>query len=276
MQTIKLKQLTAAVSAALLAGTIAASAGAQERDTTPGVRHSAPEGGVEIARSDRTNAALQNYREYMQGHDARVSKLVGTDIHSSGGDDVGEIDDVLMSTTPSAKPMVVISVGGTLGVGEKLIAMPLDELKVSGNDELYIDRTTNQLTAEPAFKYGESETGAASRSAQTGAGMRLGGLVGAKVTDSGGKSIGDIDDILIAMKTGAKNRAVLSVGGLAGVGNKLVAVPFEDLQVARSVTEAEGSPKSPEVHVASTADALKQMPEFQYDEHTPQKTSVLR
>lgn len=274
MQTIKLRQLTAAVSAALLAGTIAASAGAQERDQTSGARRG-PEGGVEIARSDRTNAALQGYREYMQGHDARVSKLVGTDVHSSGGDAVGEIDDVLMSTAPSAKPMVVISVGGTLGVGDKLIAMPLDELKVSGNDELYIDRTTNQLTAEPAFKYGASETGAA-RSAQTGAGTRLAGLVGANLTDTAGKDIGDIDDILIGMKTGAKNRAVLSVGGVAGVGAKLVAVPFEDLQIARSVTEAEGSPKSPEVHIAQSADALKQMPEFEYDDNTPQKTSVLR
>jgi sporulation protein YlmC with PRC-barrel domain len=172
--------------------------------------------------------------------------------------------------------MVVISVGGTLGVGDKLISMPLDELKVSGDDEIYIDRTSNQLGAEPAFKYGQSETGAAARSSQTGAGMRLAGLVGADLTDTAGKDIGDIDDILIGMKTGAKNRAVLSVGGVAGVGDKLVAVPFEDLEIARTVTEAEGSPKSPEVHIAMTADALKQLPEFKYDDNAPQKTSVLR
>ncbi|HEX5046014.1 MAG TPA: PRC-barrel domain-containing protein [Gammaproteobacteria bacterium] len=276
MQTIKLKRLTAAISAALLTGAIAASAGAQERDQTPGARRTAPEGGIEIARSDRTNAALQSYREYMQGHDARVSKLVGTDVHAMGGDKVGEIDDVLLSSSPSAKPMVVISAGGTLGVGDKLVAMPLDDLKVSGDHDLYIAQTTNQLSAEPAFKYGQSETGAASRTAQTGAGTRLAGLVGANVTDTAGKGIGEIDDILIGMKTGAKNRAVLDVGGVAGLGSKLVAVPFEDLQIARSVTEAEGSPKSPEVHIASTTDALKQMPEFQYDEDTPQKTSVLR
>jgi sporulation protein YlmC with PRC-barrel domain len=276
MQTIKLKRLAAGVSAALLAGAFAVSASAQPRDdNAPGARRG-PEGGVEIARSDRTNAALQGYREYMQGHDARVSKLVGTDVHSSGGDAVGEIDDVLLSSAPGAKPMVVISVGGTLGVGDKLISMPLDELKVSGDDEIYIDRTTNQLGAEPAFKYGQSETGAAARSSQTGAGMRLAGLVGADLTDTAGKDIGDIDDILIGMKTGAKYRAVLSVGGVAGVGDKLVAVPFEDLEIARTVTEAEGSPKSPEVHIAMTADALKQLPEFKYDDNAPQKTSVLR
>ncbi|HET8696661.1 MAG TPA: PRC-barrel domain-containing protein [Gammaproteobacteria bacterium] len=276
MQTIKLKRLAAGVSAALLAGAIAVSASAQPRDdNAPGARRG-PEGGVEIARSDRTNTALQGYREYMKGHDARVSKLVGTDVHSSSGDTVGEIDDVLLSSTVGAKPMVVISVGGTLGVGEKLISMPLDELKVSGDDELYIDRTSHQLGAEPAFKYGQSENGAAARSSQTGAGTRLAGLVGADVTDSAGKDIGDIDDILIGMKTGMEDRAVLSVGGVAGVGDKLVAVPFKDLEIARTVTEAEGSPKSPEVHIAMTADALKQMPEFKYDDNAPQKTGILR
>ena len=273
MQTIKLKRLAAGVSAALLAGTIAVSASAQPRDdNAPGARRA--DQGVEIARADRTNQALQGYREYMQGHDARVSKLVGTDVHSSGGDTVGEIDDVLLPTGPAAKPMVVISVGGTLGVGDKLISMPLDELKVSGEDELYIDRTSNQLGAEPAFQYGQGES--AARASQTGAGTRLAGLIGADLTDTAGKDIGDIDDVLIGMKTGADNRAVLSVGGLAGVGDKLVAVPFKDLQIARTVTEAEGSPKSPEVRIAMSEDQLKQMPEFQYDDRAPQKTSILR
>jgi sporulation protein YlmC with PRC-barrel domain len=278
MKTIKLRRLAAGVAAALLAGAIAARADAQQHDASaPGARHTAPEGSVEIARADRTNAAVQGYREYMQGHDARVSKLVGTDIHSAGGETVGEIEDVLLSSVPSAPPTIVMSVGGTLGVGEKLIAMPLDELKVSGDDEIYIDRTTNQLGAEPAFKYGQSEAGAASHSVtKTGAGLRVAGLVDADVTDAAGKDVGEIDDILIATKAGGRNRAVLSVGGVAGVGDRLVALPFEDLQISRTVTEAEDSPKAPEVHVAQSADALKQMPEFQYEEHTPQKTSVLR
>ncbi|HZF30707.1 MAG TPA: PRC-barrel domain-containing protein [Gammaproteobacteria bacterium] len=275
MQTIQLKRLAAAVSAALLAGAIAASAGAQPRDeSASGDRRLAPE--IEVARADRTNAALQGYREYMQGHDARVSKLVGTDIHSSGGDTVGEIEDVLLSTVPSAPPTVVMSVGGTLGVGDKLIAMPLDELKVSGDDELYIDRTTNQLGAEPAFKYGQSESGSASRAAQSGAGIRVAGLVGAAVTDSVGKDAGKIDDILLTTKAGGRTRAVLSVGGVAGIGAKLVALPFENVQISRTVTEAEASPKAPEAHVAMSADALKELPVFDYDERAPQKTSLLR
>src|SRR5262249_31733050 len=163
-------RLAAAVSAALLAGAFAVSASAQPRDdSAPGARRAEEQ----IARADSKNAALQGYKEYMQGHDARVSKLVGTDVHSSGGDTVGEIGDVLLSTATAAKPMVVVSVGGTLGVGEKLIALPLEELKVSGDDDLYIDRTTNQLGAEPAFKYGQTEAGGAARSAQAGAGTRV-------------------------------------------------------------------------------------------------------
>jgi sporulation protein YlmC with PRC-barrel domain len=212
----------------------------------------------------------------MQGHDARVGKLVGTDIHSSGGDTVGEIEDVLLSTVPSAPPTVVMSVGGTLGVGDKLIAMPLDELEVSGNDELYIDRTTNQLGAEPAFKYSQGESGSASRSAPLGAGTRVAGLLGAAVTDSVGKKAGKVDDILIPTKAGGRTRAVVSIGGVAGIGAKLVALPFEDLQISRTVTQAETSPKAPETHVAMSADALKELPEFAYDDRTPQKTGILR
>jgi sporulation protein YlmC with PRC-barrel domain len=267
-------QLKAGALAALVAGLIAATASAQE-PAGQGPERARPPGSVDIARAERP-PATQGYREYLQGHEARVSKLVGADVLSAGGDKVGEIDEVLLPAAVSAPATVVVSVGGVLGVGEKLIAMPLDDLKVSKEDEIYIDRTTNQLEAEPAFKYGQTETGAPSRSALSGAGNRVAGLVGATVMDSSGKDIGEIDDVLISAKPGAHNRAVLSIGGLAGIGDKLVALPFENLQITRTVTAAEDSPKAPEVRVNMAQDVLKELPTFEYDQHSPQDASALR
>src|SRR5262245_50021862 len=136
--TMRFKRLAGAISAALVAGAIAVSASAQQpRDNPPATnppaqRPAAPPTGatrppaqrsVEVARAD--TGALRSYRDYMQGHDARVSKLVGTDVNGPGDDDVGEIEEVLLPTSGTGQPTIVLSVGGALGVGEKLVAMPL-------------------------------------------------------------------------------------------------------------------------------------------------------
>lgn len=54
----------------------------------------------------------------------------------------------------------------------------------------------------------------------------VGGLVGAKVFDSAGDSLGTIVELMVESGTGEIVYAAVSVGGVLGVGERLFAVPW--------------------------------------------------
>jgi sporulation protein YlmC with PRC-barrel domain len=54
-------------------------------------------------------------------------------------------------------------------------------------------------------------------------------LVGNDVYNAQGESLGDIKEIMLDMRTGRVSYAVLSFGGMLGMGEKLFAVPWEAL-----------------------------------------------
>lgn len=56
-------------------------------------------------------------------------------------------------------------------------------------------------------------------------------LIGDKVVNHAGEDLGKIEEIMIDMKSGRVNYAVLSFGGFMGIGDKLFAIPFHLLQL---------------------------------------------
>ncbi|PAY03561.1 MULTISPECIES: PRC-barrel domain-containing protein [Bradyrhizobium] len=60
--------------------------------------------------------------------DWRASKVVGLSVYNDKNESVGSINDLLMDKGGAIKA-VVIGVGGFLGVGEHLVAVPLDKVK---------------------------------------------------------------------------------------------------------------------------------------------------
>jgi sporulation protein YlmC with PRC-barrel domain len=56
-------------------------------------------------------------------------------------------------------------------------------------------------------------------------------LEGDKVVNASGESLGEIKDIMIDVPSGRVAYAVLSFGGLLGMGNKLFAIPWQALQL---------------------------------------------
>ena len=59
----------------------------------------------------------------------RTGKLVGATVYNSKGDSVGTIDDLLMGDDGKIT-QVVISTGGLLGIGGKLVSVPYDQIKL--------------------------------------------------------------------------------------------------------------------------------------------------
>jgi sporulation protein YlmC with PRC-barrel domain len=75
---------------------------------------------TEHAASSTTSSSFQG--------DWRASKVVGLNVYNDNNESVGSINDLLMEKGGSIKA-VVIGVGGFLGVGEHLVAIPFEKVK---------------------------------------------------------------------------------------------------------------------------------------------------
>lgn len=82
----------------------------------------------------------------------RASRIVGATVYNDAGETVGQVDDLLIPRV-SGPPVVIISVGGFLGIGAKLVAVPYDSLRF-GNDRWSLPGATKEsLGALPGFSY---------------------------------------------------------------------------------------------------------------------------
>lgn len=95
--------------------------------------------------------------------DWRASKVVGLNVYNEKNENVGSINDLLMDKSGSVKA-AVISVGGFLGMGARLVAVSFDKVKFSTEPVAYtgvagapnaggakpVSTTTTGSTAQPA------------------------------------------------------------------------------------------------------------------------------
>jgi PRC-barrel domain len=59
----------------------------------------------------------------------RASKVIGSSVVNDGNDTIGKIDDLLVSSD-GKHPYAVLSVGGFLGKGTRLVVVPLRDAEV--------------------------------------------------------------------------------------------------------------------------------------------------
>ena len=99
----------------------------------------------------KVKAAATHQAEYM----VRASEFIGEDVHNGKGDTVGKVDDLILQKGDKVL-YAVISVGGFLGIGDKLVAVPFDTLKIGSKEVkglIIYDTTKEKLKAEPEFHY---------------------------------------------------------------------------------------------------------------------------
>jgi len=114
-------------------------------------------------------------------------------------------------------------------------------------------------TTQPAAPGGAGQRSAASTASSQ---QRIADLVGAEVVGSGGDKVGEIDDIVISTAGADSIRAVLQVGGLAGIGEKRISLPLSQITVERPADD------EPTLRVAMDGDSLQRLPEYKYEEQT--------
>ena len=66
----------------------------------------------------------------------RASKMVGLSVYNDSNESIGSISDMLTDKSGNIKA-VVIGVGGFLGIGEHLVAVPIDKVKFVNEPIVY-------------------------------------------------------------------------------------------------------------------------------------------
>jgi hypothetical protein len=85
----------------------------------------------------------------------RATKVIGTSVVNDANDTVGKIDDIIIGQDGKS-PFVVLSVGGFLGMGNKLIVLPYEQLKTTEGKIVLPGATKDALKGLPEFKYASS------------------------------------------------------------------------------------------------------------------------
>ena len=83
---------------------------------------------------------------------SRLSKIIGSAVQNDAGEQVGTVDDLIM-TGDSEVTMAVIAVGGFLGLGAKLVAVPWSQLRPEAERVVLPGATKETLNGMPSFTY---------------------------------------------------------------------------------------------------------------------------
>ncbi|HRX84219.1 MAG TPA: PRC-barrel domain-containing protein, partial [Phycisphaerae bacterium] len=185
----------------------------------------------------------------------RSTKLIGSKVVNPEGKDLGKIEDIAVDPDSGRVAYAVLSFGGFLGIGDKYFAIPFESLKFDPqNDEKvslaveksqlenakgfdkndWPDMANEQWARHTHESYGtepywESLTG--NQQQHPTRVMRVSELEGEDVKNFQDENLGDIAEIVIDANRGQIAYAVIGSGGFLDIGEDLIAVPWQKLDV---------------------------------------------
>lgn len=81
-----------------------------------------------------------------------ASTLEGDRVRNSAGEDLGEVDEIMIDLPSGQVAYAVLSFGGVLGMGNKLFAVPWSVLRVDEDEQcLILDMDKHTLETAPGF-----------------------------------------------------------------------------------------------------------------------------
>lgn len=226
-----------------------------------------------------------------------TSDLVDQTVYNSANDDavsIGTVKDVVLNPDGSAQA-AIIGVGGFLGVGEKDVAVGLDQLSWTQKPDkkrwLVIAASRAELDKAPAFDRAALLAGGASGPAKApepdavpapqtsdnaakppadmrsalkavpSTAMSADKLIGSIVYGPEDETLGSVGDALMT-PDGQMEAFVVDVGGFLGLGKKPIAISIENLDLladdsGKISVFTPFTKKELEAHPAYTAEAYK-------------------
>jgi len=112
--------------------------------------------GASLAYAQTATTTVREVYIKAQPTDVLSSNLIGLNVQNNAQDNVGEIQDLVVSN--GSLSGLILSVGGFLGIGERYVVVAPSAVKVvySESDKKWsatMDTTKDALKAAPEFKY---------------------------------------------------------------------------------------------------------------------------
>ncbi len=82
----------------------------------------------------------------------RASKLIGATVYNDANETVGKIDDLIVNRSDRI-PYAIVSAGGFLGMGDHLVAIAYQDLRIAPDRIVLSGATKDVLKAMPKFTY---------------------------------------------------------------------------------------------------------------------------
>jgi len=107
------------------------------------------------ARADNVTQTIEMVRVDVQKLSTgyRTSKIIGNSVLNDANETIGKIDDLIVSPDDNKSAYVILSVGGWLGMGTHLVALPYDNLRITSDKIVLPGATKEGLKSLPEFKY---------------------------------------------------------------------------------------------------------------------------
>jgi len=106
--------------------------------------------GAQTSTATATRVTLIEPATVMKGY--RASKIVGTTLTNEANETVGKIDDLVIRSDDRVV-VAIVSVGGFLGMGDRLVAIPYDSIAWRENSGVLPGATKERLKTFPEFTY---------------------------------------------------------------------------------------------------------------------------
>ncbi len=181
---------------------------------------------AQTSQGKQSKAQAQDNARYM-----RASEVIGRNVRGAKGNDLGEINDLIVDVKTQRVRYAILGFGGILGMGEKLFAYPIQAFKESPNREsLVLNVPEERLEQSPGFErdrwpdwgvddyaerverfYGDvTGTRQTERmQAREQQLVRASEMLGRDIVDRTGDDLGEITDLVVNMQNGEIRVAVL-------------------------------------------------------------------
>lgn len=110
-----------------------------------------PKSRAEFRTERETTVRAEADKEKVRASD-KASGLIGMEVRNRQNENLGEIKDLVLDLNSGKISYAVLAVGGFLGLGEKMIALPPGALRVSNDrGHLILDADKSKIQAAPGF-----------------------------------------------------------------------------------------------------------------------------
>ena len=227
------------------------------------------------------------------GSAEKASKVIGMAVKNTQNEKLGKVDDLAVDLQSGRIVQVVLSIGGFVGIGDTLVAVPPGALHYdAANKLIHLDADKEKLKAAPRFEasqweeqsqpnqvsqvysyYGQqpyftvtADKGqtlnpdrtkelnqTANSESRLGYVQKASKLIGMTVKNLQDEKLGKVDNFIVDLPAGRIVTVILSSGGFLGIGDELSAVPPSALRF---------NSERDTVLLDTTKDALANAPHF--------------